>query len=288
MEEANSQHPLGLTPVDPGTQANDGTETPSETGQPAASEETVHPEGDSNASDDGSTQDGEGEGTDPPEAEPFHTEGDRVFKTKEDYITYVNRQRGAASDLAHAKSLAEQEAQHFKRLYETSLEALGKNGGAQAQTQQPEVSDEVKEAMKVLENAGFIRADDAKKLVEEAVKPFNAVVERERQERLEEARRGVDEFLALNPDAADVSAEMQQILLGFEKAGTKGGLKEAYFIATGKVAKTESDVQQQTQREVKQAKAAQAGGAPSGKSAPAGKGRDVFDGILSSQSPSLT
>lgn len=262
---------------------SEGAETSSETGQPAASEETVHPDGASNTSDDGSTKEEDPSGT--PAEEIFHKEGERVFKTKEEYFTYVNQQRGAASRLAHDKKLAEENAQHYETLYKSALETVGKTG--KAETPAPEMNAEEQAAIASLKSAGFLTADQAKAMVEEALRPFKADSERQFQERVNEARQTVDEFIGLNPEAADHAVELEQMLLKMEKAEIPGGLPHAFFLVTGREAKTEAQTMKTDAREIKQVRAAQAGGAPTGKSGGAPKERDVFDGILSSNRPTL-
>ena len=286
MEDANSHPPLGLAPLE-GTQPT-GAETSSESGQSAASEETVHPEGDSNTEGDGSKKEGEegaGDGTTATEPEPFHKEGEQVFKTKEEYIAHVNQQRGAASRLAHDKKIAEETAQHYEKLYKEALNGPGRTAAPAAT--EPEMSEEAKAAIESLKKAGFLTADQAKAMVEEAIKPFKADSELRFQEKVQEARQTVDEFIGLNPDAADHAVDLEQTLLKMQQAKIPGGLEHAYFLVTGKVARTGAVAATETAREVKQVKAAQAGGAPAGKSGSTAKEKDIFDGIIGASSPTL-
>jgi polyhydroxyalkanoate synthesis regulator phasin len=283
--EDNSHPPLGLAPVTD-TPA-EGAEPSSESGQTAASEETVHPEGDSNTEGDGSKKEEGADGgtTTDPEPEPFHKEGEKIFKTKEEYIAHVNQQRGAASRLAHEKKLAEESAQHYEKLYKAALAAVGQPAGTPAT--EPEMSEESKAAIESLKKAGFLTTEQAKAMVEDALKPFKADSEQRFQEKVAEARQTVDAFIGLNPDAADHAVDLEQTLLKMEKAGIPGGLEHAYFLVTGKVAKTEAAAVNETKREVKKVQAAQAGGAPAGKSGGAPKDKDIFDGLLSANSPTL-
>lgn len=279
--EDNSHPPLGLAPVT--DTPVEGAEPSSESGQTAASEETVHPEGASNAEGDGSKEEGAGgESTEP---EPFHTEGDKIFKTKEDYIAHVNQQRGAASRLAHDKKLAEQQAQHYETLYRSALEAVGKSAATQAP--EPQVNEETQQAMETLKKAGFLTKAEMDSMLEEKMKPFKAVVDQQHQEKINEARQAVDTFIGLNPDAADHVVDLEQTLIRMDKAGLPGGLEQAYFLVTGKTAKTEAAAVNEVKREVKQVKAAQAGGAPAGKSGGAPKEKDIFDGILGANRPNI-
>lgn len=278
MEDANSQPPLGMAPLED-TSAS-GAEPSSENGAPASSEETVHP--------DGQKPDGDGSVKTPPAdvPEPFYKEGDQVFATKEDYFAHVNKQRGAASRLAHDKKLAEENAQHYETLYRAALNAVGKPNGAAVT--EPEMPEETKAAMDTLKKAGFLTADQAKAMVDEAIKPFRADSEQRIREKVNEARQSVDDFVGLNPDAADRAQELETTLINMERGGIPGGLDQAYYLVTGHLPKTNSEAIVDAKREVKQAKAAQAGGVPSGKGgAPEGSG-DIFDSILGSNQPSFT
>ena len=201
---------------------SEGAETSSENGQQATSEETVHPDGAPSTDGDSSTTDA------PTEEAPFHVEGEQIFKTKEDYVTHVNKQRGAASRLAHEKALAEQTAKHYETLYKAALDAVGKPAAQVAK--EPEMTEETQAALKTLEAAGFIKADQMKAMLDEAIRPFRADSEQRFQEKVQEARTTVDNFIGLNPDAADHAVAIENTLLTMEKAGLPGGLDQAYYL----------------------------------------------------------
>lgn len=266
MEDVNSQPPLGMAPIL--DNQSEEAEPSSETGDAPASEETVQPEG------------AEPEGDQPAEAaeEIFHEEGGNTFKTKDDYIRYVNKSKGAAARLAHEKTLADERAAHFEKLYTSAISAVGKPPAPEA----PQMSDETREAIETLKKNGLVTADQVKELVEQAVAPFKRDSEQRRMEQINEARETVDEFIGLNPDAADNAPALEETLMRMERAGITGGLEQAYFLVTGKVAKTKDLSAVEERREVKKLAASMAGGSNANKATGGTKTQDVFDGMLSS------
>lgn len=268
MEDVNSQPPLGLAPMDNQTQE---AEPSSENGETAASEEQVQPEGE------------KPEGDAPESAAPaepiFHEEGGNTFKTKEEYIHYVNKSKAAAARIAHEKNLAEERASHFEKLYTSALTAIGK---PETKAAEPEMSDETREAIETLKKNGLVTAQQVKELVDQAVAPFKQDAERRRAAEIQEARQTVDDFIGLNPDAAENAVALEETLMRMERAGIGGGLEQAYFLVTGRLAKTAGASSAEERREIKKVAASMAGGAPANKSSGAAKEQSIFDSMLSS------
>lgn len=265
--EGQSHLPNGAAPQ--GTQANGADET---SGGTTSSETTVHPEGEPSG-----------------DEEYFHKEGDQVWKTKEEYISHVNRQRGAASKIAANNKILEQQLRDANAKL-TELE--GKSAPPTKETQQAkaELDEESRKAIDVLrEHAGFMTVEQFDAKLKEILAARDSKLEELYAERsagkAADNQRVLTAFVGANPEVAERMGELADLMdeLGLEKKyGAEGALAKAYTLLFDKPPKKPGSTDK-TSEAFNKGKAAalkqvQAGGGTS--AAPGGRDpndRDYFD-----------
>ena len=209
---------------------------------------------------------------------PFHVEGGREFKTKEEYVKYVNKQRGAASVLATEKKNLE------ARL--SQLEAKLNEAAARPKAQEePEeqIGEEQLEALKTIKKFGkFLTVDELQQILDAKVEARLAKVEgyslREEQRQFEAAKSHVDSFIEANPDASDMREELADTIEKLDKAGIPGGIDKAYLLLTGKQPLKQPVAKQEAEK--RSIKRAQATGSPNSSSGAARIEEDPLAKIL--------
>lgn len=269
-------------PPEAGTGSEEAKSVPADapaSGEQNASTEGVHPEGENK----------EPAGNAATNEEPFYSEGGKVFKTKDEYIRHVNKQRGAASRLAFEKSKLERELQEKNQL----LEKLLANGGQpqQGQQKQDEPEDEeTKQVLAELKRRGkFISSDELEEILSKKFQNYEPIIKKVQEQEREQAQAYVDNFLEVNPDAIDSYEQIVDTMTRMQQANVPCSIEQAYFLVTGKAAlaaaasATQKPAAPSPVSPVKAAKQAQAGaGSSNASSAAGGVKRDFMDEILTS------
>lgn len=266
--EGESHLPDGAAPQ--GTQANGADDT---SGGTPSSETTVHPAG-----------------TPTGDEEYFHKEGDQVWKTKEEYISHVNRQRGAASKIAANSKILEQQLTEtnakLAALQATSVTPPSK----EAQAAVAELDEESKKAIDVLrQHAGFLTVEQFDAKLNEILSTRFAKLEELYAERsagkVADNQRTLSAFVGANPEVAERMGELADLMdeLGLEKKyGAEAALAKAYTLLFDKPPKkagsTEKASEAFNKGKAAMLKQGQAGGGNG--AAPGGRdpeNRDYFD-----------
>lgn len=253
-------------PQDDGTQ---GTATP-DTGTEGVSED-----GATGGASPENVQPGEGQDQTPPADDVvFHEEGNRKFKTKDEYVSWVNQQRGASARLAgeasQAKAKAAELAQALEQANAVIKKFTGEDGTGARAPVDPE-DPEVQAAIAKLRKHGVLTKEDASSLEQRLSK----IEQASQQESQKTAQRMVEEFFQANPDAHDRVTEMQELI---EKKQLS--LDEAYLIVFQKPAqksKNETARDAYERGKITQVKKAQAGASPKGVANPAAANGQFLD-----------
>lgn len=244
------------------TQAEDGAAS-----VPENAESSLEETADGNAHPEDPTEGGQSQAD---ESAPFHVEGGRVFKTKEEYIKHVNKQRGAASVAASEKKKLEARLAQL----ESELASIR----TQSKTQEPPedtLPEDQLEALKVIKKHGkFLTADELQQLLESRLAPLEGYRLREEQRQLEEARSHVESFLEANPDANDMREELADTIEKMEKAGLPASIDRAYLFLTGKQPLKQPIAKQEAEK--RSIKKAQAAGSPNSSSGAVKAEEDFF------------
>lgn len=273
MSEELQNLPSNDAAQDTGTGSEEAKSVPADvpaSGEQDTSTEGVHPEGDQTQAGNATNE------------ETFHEEGGKVFKTKDEYIRHVNRQRGAASRLAFEKSKLEQELKEKSQLLDKLLS--GQKTEQPGKTEEPELDEESKQVLAELKKrGGFISAQELEEILTKRLSQFEPVLNKVRESEIAEAQAYVDSFLEANPDALDRYEEIVDLMKRMEEAKIPGGINQAYFHITGKAPLATKPVKENPVSPVKAAKQAQAGGGSSNASSVAATvKRDFMDTILTS------
>lgn len=203
--------------------------------------------------------------------EVFHMEGKKVFKTKDEYIKHVNQQRGAASRLAHKTNELEQALAEAR----AELERQKNSASPKKDEAAPEeYSDDFKQAIANLRKSGMVTREDLETILKPMLAKYDRFASNIEAQEMSQAERIVGEFLDLNPDALDITAQIQDVLKRAETAGIQMDVYKAYYNVTGKVPRTKQATQ--SKQDIREVKRAQAGGKSSGNGSGAGEKKDDF------------
>lgn len=268
LEELQNLPPDGAAP-DQGTQSEDGAASvleDAESSEEESADGDAHPEVPTEG----------GEKAESPT--PFHVEGGRQFQTKEEYIKYVNKQRGAASVLATEKKNLESRL----AILEAQLTEAATNSKKQEEPEEQIGEDQI-EALKTIKKHGkFLTVDELQQILDSRVEARLAKVEgyslREEQRQFEEAQSHVGAFLEANPDANEIREELADTIDKLEKAGIAGGIDKAYLLLTGKQPLKQPIAKQEAEK--RSIKRAQATGSPNSSSGAARVEQDELSKIL--------
>lgn len=266
--EGESHLPDGAAPQ--GTQANGADDT---SGGTPSSESTVHP---------GAKV--------PGDEEYFHKEGDQVWKTKEEYISHVNRQRGAASKIAANSKILEQQLADTNAKLAALQSSNPTPPSKEVQAAKAELDEESKKAIDVLrEHAGFMTVEQFDAKLNEILSTRFAKLEELYAERsagkAADNQRTLTAFVGANPEVAERMGELADLMddLGLEKKyGAEAALAKAYTLLFDKPPKKPASADKASEAfnkgKVAALKQGQAGGGNG--AAPGGKDpedRDYFD-----------
>lgn len=202
-----------------------------------------------------------------PDGEIFHEEGSRKFKTKDDYVSWVNQQRGEASRLANSEKLAKAKLEEVTKALEQANATVAK---LTSTTEKPpekkleDLDDEQREAIRKLKEFGKFITHDEFEALENQIK----AIQDERQKlSVEAAEKEVVAFKEANPKVEGHEQELADLIQ------TKGlTLSEAYLLHFGEKpapSKAESAREAYEKGKTAAVRKSQAGGSsPSGKAAP--------------------
>ncbi len=253
---------------DTDTQAQQEADSVPEGAEPSSEDssiENAHPEDESS------------EGGENDEAEkPFHVEGKMVFKTKEEYIKHINKQRGAASQMAS-------EYKRMKERMEKLEASLSQISSAKTQEKPPEddLEPEQRQALETIKKYGqFLTPEELQRVLEEQLAPVRSLLSQVEKEKFEAAQAAVTQFMDMNPDAEDHREDIADLMERMGKAGVEVDIEKAYFLVTGRQARTQ--VAAKKEAEKRAIKKAQAAGSPSSSSGAATIEEDILARILSS------
>ena len=252
-------------------------ETDTQTQQEADSvPEGAEPSSEDSSVENAHPEDEESEGGENDEAdEPFHVEGKMVFKTKEDYVRHVNKQRGAASQMAS-------EYKRMKERMEKMEASLSQLSSPKAQEAPPEddLDPEQRQALETIKKYGkFLTPEELQRVLEEQLAPVRSLLSQVEKEKFEAAQNAVSQFMGMNPDAEDHRDEIADLMERMGKAGVEVDIEKAYFLVTGRQAKTQAAVKKEADKRA--IKKAQVTGSPSSSSGAATIEEDFLARILS-------
>lgn len=273
MSEELQNLPSNDAAQDTGTGSEEAKSVPADvpaSGEQDTSTEGVHPEGDQTQAGNAANE------------ETFHEEGGKVFKTKDEYIRHVNKQRGAASRLAFEKTKLEQELREKNQLLEKVLS--GQKPEQQAKPEESELDDESKQVLAELKKrGGFVSTQEVEEILKKHMSQFEPILKKAQDSEIQEAKAYVDSFIDTNPDALDHYEEILDLMNQWASKGLPGGINQAYFHVTGKAPLAAKPAEKSPVSPVKAAKQAQAGGGSSNASSVAATvKRDFMDTILTS------
>ncbi len=246
----------------------------SETTNPTPAEETPGKENLEDAGTEGVSEDETAStetqpGSTDPAGEVFHKEGNREFKTKDDYVSWVNQQRGEASRLANSKKQAEAKLLETAQALEKANAIITKLT-SQTSDKPPEkkddeeVSEEQREAIRKLKKIGkFITNEE----FETITKQIESIQQERQTASVQAAEQAVAAFKEANPNIEGHEQELADLIQA------KGlTLDEAYLLHFGEKPKPPKAESARTALEKGKTTAirkAQAGGTtPGGKAAP--------------------
>lgn len=197
----------------------------------------------------------------PGDEDYFHKEGEQVWKTKEEYISWSNKQRGNASKvvgenrkLTEALATKESEMEALRQ-----VKASQKPGAAAAASTDPEVQAAI---VRLKQEGKFVTSDDIASFVTE----LTELKQERAQLAVAQASVVVDGFIEANPRAADAKAELADIMDRHNLPQNAKGLRDAYILHFGEVPKDAEKTRQDAEAKsrVTGLKKAQAGGSSAG------------------------
>lgn len=256
MEQESQSH------LDNEAQGTDTLEAPAE----GTLEDNGHED---TSSDDAHPEEGQNSGG---EDDIFLETGGRKFKTKDEFVSFYNKQRGATSRVvAENKELRTR----LERIEAQISQSSQQPAAQQAQVEQ--IDEEVAKAADVLAKTGKFVSPQELKAMQEQLAALQAYSDSVKYAAADQEIKG---FLAANPDAVGQEQELADLIrdFGLDKKGTKEGLVLAYRMHFGRSPKehTPSQVALKAYEKGQQngIRKSQAGGAPSNAS-----GSQVVSGV---------
>jgi len=214
-------------------------------------------------------------------SQPFHKEGDREFATKEEYISWVNKQRGAATKLASKYKAVEKQALEFQQAFNNAQATINKlsSGAPVSEAKREEAAATLTDEQRTVQaQLRALLKDDLAPVAEvRKLQERSAFLESEYQRMKQaESLNLVQSFSEANPDMEGHEEDLAEII----QAGRAKSLEDAYTIFFGKKPNqsrvaASRDAYRKGQETV--IRRSQAGARPNGKAAPgAEKGKSFW------------